>query len=93
MLGTKAISGSQGASVAVMKADAAKELIKDDPVLIVGKLGQRLTEVEAEHYRTSFQLADSRIAALLLELAGEGSTVEGLTHYDLGKRPACFERR
>jgi CRP/FNR family transcriptional regulator, cyclic AMP receptor protein len=90
MLGTKAIAGGQGATVAVMKADAAREWVKADSVSIVERLGDRLTEVEAEHYRSLFQLADSRIAALLLELAGEGSTVEGLTHYDIGEKVSLF---
>jgi CRP/FNR family transcriptional regulator len=90
MLGTKAIAGSHGVTVAVIKADAAKELIKAYPVEIFEKLGNRLAEIEAEHYRTSFQLADSRIAALLLELAGEDSTVEGLTHDELGHKVSLF---
>lgn len=41
---------------------------------------------EAEHYRAVFQKADSRLAALLLELAGEGSTVEGIKQAQLGER-------
>ena len=66
MLGTKAITGGQGAIVAVIKSDTAKEWVKADPISIVEKLGHRLTVVEAEHYRSAFQLADSRLAALLL---------------------------
>ncbi|HEX8185130.1 MAG TPA: Crp/Fnr family transcriptional regulator, partial [Blastocatellia bacterium] len=90
MLGTKAIAGRQGATVAVMKADTARELVKADPVSIIEKLGQRLAEVEDQHYRSSFQLADSRLAAFLLELAGEGLTVEGLSHDEIGEKNGLF---
>lgn len=84
-LGTKAIVASQGATVAVMNIEAAREWVRGNPISVMEKLGQRLTNIEAQHYRSSFQLVDSRIAALLLEIAGEDSTVEGLTHGDLGE--------
>jgi CRP-like cAMP-binding protein len=90
MLGTKAIVGSQGATVAVMSADTAKEWVKLDPISILEKLGRRLTEIEAQHYRASFQQADSRVAAVLLELAGEGSTVEGISHDELGEQIGVY---
>lgn len=90
MLGTKAISGIQGATVAVMNVEAAKEWIESDPVSIFEKLGNRLAEIETQHYRSRFQLADSRIAALLLEVAGEGSTVLGLTHEEIGERIGLY---
>ena len=90
MLGTKAISGTEGATVAVINVEAAKEWIKSDPAPIFEKLGNRLAEIEAEHYRSRFQLADSRIAALLLGIAGEGSTVLGLTHEEIGERIGLY---
>jgi CRP-like cAMP-binding protein len=90
MLGTKAIVGTEGATVSVMNADAAKEWIKASPILIVEKLGQRLADIESHHYRSSFQLVDSRLAALLLELAGEGSTIDGLTHEELGEKIGVY---
>jgi CRP-like cAMP-binding protein len=90
ILGTKAISGTVGATVAVMNVEAAMEWIKSDPVSIFERLGYRLAEVETEHYRSRFQLADSRIAALLLGIAGEGSTVLGLTHEEIGERIGLY---
>jgi CRP-like cAMP-binding protein len=90
MLGTRAIVGRQGARVAVMNADSAKEWVKTNPVPILEKLGHRLAEIEAQHYRASFQLADSRVAALLLELAGEGSAVRGFTHDELGAKIGLY---
>jgi CRP-like cAMP-binding protein len=90
MLGTRAITGKQGATVAVMNADAAKGWIESNPVSIFAELGYRLSEVETEHYRSQFQLADSRIAAVLLEIAGHGSIVEGVTHQSLGERLGLY---
>jgi CRP-like cAMP-binding protein len=90
MLGTRAITGKQGATVSVMNADAAKGWIESNPVSIFAELGYRLSEVETEHYRSQFQLADSRIAAVLLEIAGHGSIVEGVTHQSLGERLGLY---
>jgi CRP-like cAMP-binding protein len=90
MLGTKAITGAAGATVAVMDLNKAREWIKAASISIVEKIGCRLADVEAEHYRSHFQLVDSRIAALLLELAGEGSTVQGLTHDEIGEKIGVY---
>jgi CRP-like cAMP-binding protein len=90
MLGTRAITAKQGATVAVMNLEAAKEWIESNPVSIFAELGYRLSSLEAEHYRSQFQLADSRVAALLLELAGESSVIEGITHEKLGERLGLY---
>jgi CRP-like cAMP-binding protein len=90
MLGTKAITGTPGATVTVIDADTVKEWIKTAPVPIVEKIGHRLADIEGEHYRSRFQLADSRIAAMLLELAGEGSHVLGLTHEEMGEKIGVY---
>ena len=90
MLGTKAIVGSQGARLAVMNAYTAKEWIRADPISILEKLGRRLAKVEVQHYRSSFQMSDSRVAALLLELAGERSTIHGFTHDELGEKIGVY---
>lgn len=90
MLGTQAISGTRGATLAIMNVDAAMEWIKANPLAIVEKLGPKLALIEKQHYRARFQLADSRIAALLLELAGAGSTIEGLTHGELGEQVGVY---
>ncbi len=90
MLGTRAISGTPGATVAVMDEAAALEWVKADPTLMLRMVGSRLARVEAEHYRSRFQLTDSRIAALLLELAGEHSTVIGATHEEIGEKIGVY---
>lgn len=90
MIGTKAITGQPGATVTMIDANTVTEWIKTAPVAIVEMIGHRLASIEAEHYRSRFQLADSRIAALLLGLAGEGSTVLGLTHEELGEKLGVY---
>ena len=90
MFGTKAITGRAGATVKVMDIHAVNEWIKAAPVSIVEKLGHRLAEIEDEYYRSRFQMTDSRIAAVLLQLAGEGSHVLGLTHESLGERLGVY---
>jgi CRP-like cAMP-binding protein len=90
MLGTKAIVGLEGAEVGVMDAETAREWVKGSAVEIVERLGRRLAEMEARHYRRSFQLVDSRVAAALLESAGEGRSVEGVTHDELARRIGVY---
>jgi CRP-like cAMP-binding protein len=90
MLGTKAITGAPGATVTVIDAEAALEWIKMGSVAIVEMIGRRLANIEGEHYRSRFQLADSRIASLLLELAGEDSVILGLTHEEIGEKLGVY---
>jgi CRP-like cAMP-binding protein len=85
MLVTRAISGNAGATVAVMDADSARDWLESDSIRIVKKLGPKLAHADEEHYRALFQTADSRLAALLLELAGEGTAIEGQTQCELGE--------
>ena len=90
MLATEASAGAEGALISFMSADAAREWIAANPVLIFEKIGSRLASVEAAHYRAGFQLADSRIAGLLLELAKEGSTIKGISHKGIGERLGLY---
>jgi len=90
MLSTKAVAGEVGAEIGFMDADTAKRWVRTNPLGLIEKIGGRLTEIEEEHYSARFQLADSRIAELLLELAGKGSTIEGLSHQELGERLGLY---
>ena len=85
ILGTKAIAGKTGATVFVMNIRTAKRWVESNPS-IYSKLAQRLYDIEIEHYRSRFQLADSRLATFLLDTAGQGSTIDGLTHEKIGER-------
>jgi CRP-like cAMP-binding protein len=90
LLGTKAITGKSGATVSVMNIQSAKRWIETNPALVVSELGNRLSDIETEHYRSQFQLADSRVAALLLELVGHDSTIEGVSHEQLGEKLGLY---
>jgi CRP-like cAMP-binding protein len=85
MLVTRAISGDAGARLAVMNLSAASEWLKADSMSVIERLGPELAYANDQHYRSLFQTADSRVAALLLELAGEGMTVEGLRQAEIGE--------
>jgi CRP/FNR family transcriptional regulator len=73
-----------------MNGEDVGRWIAASPRRILEHLGPRLYFVEAEHYRTMFQDVESRLAALLLELAGEGSDVEGFAHEDLGAQLGTY---
>jgi CRP-like cAMP-binding protein len=90
MLGTEAVAAESGALVATMDTKTAGDWIKAQPLAIIGSLGPRLASVTVEHYRSQFHVADSRIAALLLELAGAGSIVEGRSHAELGEMISLY---
>ena len=90
MLGTKAVAGVKGAKVSIISAGTAREWVKGDPVAILKRIGSRLAFIEDEHYRAGFQLADSRIAALLLELSGGRSVIKGWSHEKIGARLGLY---
>ena len=84
-LATEALAGSEGVTLGVVDRQRAKRIVETNPIRILDKLGPRLSSVETDHYRVRFQLADSRLAALILELSGETPTVEGLSHEELSE--------
>ena len=85
MLMTQAVAGQEGARLAVMDIITAQHWVRSNPVAILEKIGTRLVTIEAEHYRSEFQLADSKVAGLLLRLADEHSTVLGISHQQIGE--------
>ncbi len=86
MIGTQAQAGDAGAVVAVMDVEQGKALIQANALPLAEKLYPMLASVNIEHYRASFQHVGSRLAALLLELAGEDSTIQGITQRQMGER-------
>jgi len=84
MYGTQAIAGSGGVTLGLMNLELTTEQVRENPVEILERIGPRLIRIETEHYRTAFQIVTSRIAALLLELAGTTSTVQYLTQEEIG---------
>ncbi len=89
MLGTKAISGTAGSVIAEISTDKVKEWLRTNP-LVSEWIGARLAQIEVEHYRVALQSADSRVAALLLELANEDLIIEGLAHKDLASKIGLY---
>jgi CRP/FNR family transcriptional regulator, cyclic AMP receptor protein len=87
MLGCQAIAGSGGVTVGLLSTEKAREL---DTQTILEDLGPRLAQIQVEHYRTQFQTTDSRLAALLLDLAGEGEIITGLTQEDLADQLGAY---
>jgi CRP-like cAMP-binding protein len=82
---TEAVAGSGGTMLGVLNANVAKQWIAASPIALLEKLGPRLSKLDNEYYRVSFQLVDSRLAALLLELAGDAWIVKGLSQAELGE--------
>lgn len=90
MLITKALAGEVGAEIAFMDEETAKRWARTNPLGLLEKIGSRLAEIEEEHYSSHFQLADSRLAGLLLRLAGKDSVIEGISHQELGERLGLY---
>jgi len=86
MVVTQAISGEAGAMIAVMNEEQVSQLIEAAPIAIAKQLYPRLAAAEADHYRARFQQVGPRLAALILNLAGKGTSIEGLTQRELGQR-------
>ena len=83
MLMTQAISGMEGATVAVLDRGRVRWLIQEYPLVVLELLGPRLKTLERRHFSSQFQLTTSKVAGLLLELAGSKAYVEKLSHSDL----------
>ena len=90
LLGTSAVAGPTGVTFGVMDADSARKWAKQHSLALLEILGSRLIRVENDHYRSRFHLTDSRLAALLLEVAGTGTSITGLTHREIGERIGIY---
>jgi CRP-like cAMP-binding protein len=90
ILGCKAIAGSNGVKVAVIDIEKVTDWIRHDGLTLFQELGPRLGLIETDHYRASFQSVESRVAGLLLEIAGAASFVEGYTHKDIGEQIGAY---
>lgn len=90
MLDCRAIAGTGGVTVGVMNVSLVTEWIASNPLTIFQEIGPRFAYAQSEHYRTTFQSVESRLAGLLLKLAGEESSVIGFTQGDLSKMLATY---
>lgn len=90
MFGTSVMAGPDGVTLAIMNAEEARKWAKQNSLALLELTGSRLIRVEDDYYRSRFHLTDSRLAALLLELAGTGTSVTGLTHREIGERIGIY---
>jgi CRP-like cAMP-binding protein len=90
ILGCQAIAGPQGATVGLLNTEFTLKWIQSDPLAILQEIGPRLSLVEVEQYRATFQTVDSRLAALLLDLADTTSSIKGYTHEELGEQIGTY---
>jgi CRP-like cAMP-binding protein len=90
MLGTQAIAGSGGVTLGVMSVALIEGWVDSNPLTFLQEIGPRLAHVQGEHYQTTFQTVESRLARLLLSLAGEESVVTGFTQGDFAEQLATY---
>jgi CRP-like cAMP-binding protein len=67
-----------------------REWAESNPLSVLQEIGPRLARIESDFYRAQFYPVESRLAALLLDLAGNDSEITGLTHGDLGDRLGTY---
>jgi CRP-like cAMP-binding protein len=89
MLGTQAIAGSGGVYLSVLDIKHITNWIRGNPISLLQEIGPRFAVDETTLYRIQFQDVQSRLAALLLELAEE-STVRGFTQSDLAQQLGSY---
>jgi CRP-like cAMP-binding protein len=90
MFGTSAVAGPSGVTLAIMDANQTRKWAKQNSLALLELIGSRLIRVEDDHYRSRFYLTDSRLAAFLLELAGNGTSITGITHREIGERIGIY---
>jgi CRP-like cAMP-binding protein len=90
MYGCQAIAGSGGVTLGLVSPNRVYGWLEEEPRKILEEIGPRLIRIETEHYRVGFQTTDARLAALLLELAGETSVVAGYGHEELSQRLGVY---
>ena len=86
MVSTQAQASDAGAVVAVMDVEQVKALIRANALPLAEKLYPMLASLNIEHHRVSFQHVGSRLASLLLEMADDNSTIQGITQRQMGER-------
>jgi CRP-like cAMP-binding protein len=90
MVGCQAIAGAGGTTLGVMNVEQITEWLRSNPLPILDTLGARLSLLEGEHYKVIFQTIESRMAGLLLELAGEEPSVKGLSHGNFSEQLGTY---
>jgi CRP-like cAMP-binding protein len=92
MFGAKAIA-AEAAKVSYISAGDFDKLAAASPSVaanIAKRLGERLVAAEKRHEQSAFQPVTARIAMMLLEGAGSGNEVTGLTHQQIAERLGVY---
>jgi CRP-like cAMP-binding protein len=90
MLDTQAIAGSGGVTLGVMNVSLIEGWIDLSPLTFLREIGPRFVHAQGEHYQTTFQTVESRLARLLLKLAGDESSVTGFTQGDFAEQLSTY---
>ena len=85
MMLTRAVAGRSGVTLTVMNSDQALQWVEAEPLWLLKVIGPRLFERETDLFRVQFCPPESRVAALLLNLCGDGTVIEPVTHTALGE--------
>lgn len=85
MLGAKAVA-AEPAKVTFIGAPEFEKIAHASPAVALNlarQIGPRLVDAERRHEQSAFQPVTSRVASLLLRLAGGGKEVSGYTHQEM----------
>jgi CRP-like cAMP-binding protein len=85
MLGARAVAGD-ACKVTFMTAADFEKLVAASPSVALNlarQIGPRLVDAERRHEQSAFQPVTSRVASLLLKLAGGKKEVGGYTHQEM----------
>jgi len=92
MFGAKAVA-AEAAKVSYISSGDFDKLAAASPSVaanIAKRLGERLVDAERRHEQSAFQPVTARIATMLLEGAGSGNEVTGLTHQHIAERLGVY---
>ena len=92
MLGARAVA-ADAAKVSYVSAADFEKIASASPAVALNlarQIGPRLVDAERRHEQSAFQPVTSRIASLLLKLAGGGKEVSGYTHQEMAERLGVY---
>ena len=92
MLGARAVA-ADAAKVAYISAGDFERIANASPAVALNlarNIGPRLVDAERRHEQSAFQPVTSRIASLLLKLAGGSKDVTGHTHQEMAEKLGVY---
>jgi CRP/FNR family transcriptional regulator, cyclic AMP receptor protein len=92
MLGARAVA-ADAAKVTYISAGDFEKIASASPAVALNLarlIGPRLVDAERRHEQSAFQPVTSRIASLLLKLAGGSKEVSGYTHQEMAEKLGVY---